>query len=226
MIAGSLLNVFHFGTLICMFVICFPIQLFLHTYFSNAIKNDSFTGIAGFDEKKNYHYDEVKKLLVQMDLHIGMTSSMYVFLMCVLGCCQLGIRWMNALLLVIYIVNFIAIILFHNYKSIEKIYCDEADKKRAKKGIPIIIIYLVQILLGIGITIIVFEKKGIENNTVPAMQVSGLLIGGLLFSSIGFFLENYQINKWSPDKRPYKINKFSVISWFVCIMFYGLMCLI
>ena len=183
MIAGSLLNVFHFGTLICMFVICFPIQLFLHTYFSNAIKNDSFTGIAGFDEKKNYHYDEVKKLLVQMDLHIGMASSMYVFLMFVLGCCQLGIRWMNALLLVIYIVNFIAIILFHNYKSIEKIYCDEADKKRAKKGIPIIIIYLVQILLGIGITIIVFEKKEIENNTAPAMQVSGLLIGGLLFSS-------------------------------------------
>ena len=226
MIVGSLLNTFHFGTLICMFVICFPIQLFLHTYFSNAIKNDSFTGIAGFDEKINYHYDEVKKLLVQMDLHIGMASSMYVFLMFVLGCCQLGIRWINALLLVMYIVNFISIILFNNYKSIEKIYCDEADKKRAKKSIPILIIYLVQILLGIVITIIVFEKKGIENNTTPAMQASALLIGGLLFSSIGFSLENHQINKWSPENLPYKMNKLSGISWFMCFVFYGLMCLI
>lgn len=225
-VVGSLLNIFSFGTLICMFIICFPIQMFLHIYFSNAVNNDSFTGIAGFDEKIEYNYDEVKKLLLQMDLHIGMSSSVYVFLMCALGCSQLNISWINALLLTMYILNFITIILFNNYKFIDRIYCNEVDKKRAIKGIPIIITYFVQILLGMGITIMVFEMKGIENNTAPAMQVGGLLLVGLLFATIGFFVESNNINKWRPDKLPYKINKLSVASWLVCLIFYGLMCII
>lgn len=225
-VVGSLLNIFSFGTLICMFIICFPIQMFLHIYFSNAVNNDSFTGIAGFDEKIEYNYDEVKKLLLQMDLHIGMSSSVYVFLMCALGCSQLNISWINALLLTMYILNFITIILFNNYKFIDRIYCNEVDKKRAIKGIPIIITYFVQILLGMGITIMVFEMKGIENNTAPAMQVGGLLLVGLLFATIGFFVESNNINKWRSDKLPYKINKLSVASWLVCLIFYGLMCII
>ena len=57
-----------------------PIQLFLHISFSNAVNKNSFTGIAGFDEKIEYNYDEVKKLLMQMDLHIGISSSVYVFI--------------------------------------------------------------------------------------------------------------------------------------------------
>lgn len=225
-VAGSLLNIFSFGTLICMFVICFPIQLFLHIYFSNAVNKNSFTGIAGFDEKIEYNYDEVKKLLMQMDLHIGMSSSMYVFLMCALGCSQLNISWINALLLTMYILNFITIVLFNNYKFIGRIYCNEIDKKRAIKGIPIIIIYFVQMLLGMGISILVVEMKGIENNTTPALQMSGLLIGGLLFATIGFFVENNNINKWNIDKQPYKIKKLSVVSWLMCLIFYVLMCII
>lgn len=225
-VVSSLLNIFSIGTLICMFAICVPMQLFLHVYFSNAVNNASFTGIAGFNEKIDYNYDEVKKLLLQMDLHIGMTSSVYVFLMCAIGCCCLNISWMNALLLTMYIINFITIVLFNNYKFIDKIYCNEVDKKRAIKGIPITIIYLVQILLGMGIAILVFETKEIENNTLPAMQVAGLLLVGLLFATIGFFVENNNVNKWRPEKIPYKINKLSVVCWLACIVFYGLMCII
>lgn len=225
-VVGSLLNIFNLGTLICMFIICFPMQLFLHIYFSNAVNNDSFIGIAGFNEKIEYNYVEVKKLLLQMDLHIGMSSLVYIFLMCAFGCVQLNISWINMLLLTMYILNFITIILFNNYKFIDKIYCNEGDKKRAIKGIPISIIYFVLILLGMGITILVFEMKGIENNTASAMQVAGLVLGGLLFATIGFFIENNNINKWSPDKISYRINKLSVASWLVCLIFYVLMCII
>jgi hypothetical protein len=70
LITSIVLGWFSGGTLICMFVIYLPIQLFLHIYFSNAIHQDSFHGIAGFDDKIEYHIPEVKKLLVQMDLHI------------------------------------------------------------------------------------------------------------------------------------------------------------
>lgn len=223
MIISNLLDVFVFGTLVCMFIIWIPIQLFLHVYFSSAIKQNSYTGIAGFSEKIEYHYPEVKKLLVQMDLHIGMSSTVYLFLMCVIGCAKLSIPWMNALLFAMYILNFIAIILFNNYRFIDKIYCNEEDKKRSMKGIPIMVIYFVMILVGMGMTILVYEVKGIENNTLPAMKAAGLLIGGLLFVTIGFFVENYNVNKWNPDKEPYRVKKVSVVSFVLCLVFYGLM---
>lgn len=223
MIISNLLDVFVFGTLVCMFIIWIPIQFFLHVYFSNAIKQNSYTGIAGFSEKIEYHYPEVKKLLVQMDLHIGMLSTVYLFLMCVLGCAKLRIPWMNALVFIAYILNFIAIILVNNYQFIDKIYCNEVDKKRSMKGIPIMVIYFVMILVGMGMTILVYEVKGIENNTLPAMKAAGLLIGGLLFATIGFFVENYNVNKWNPDKEPYRVKKVSVVSFVLCLVFYGLM---
>lgn len=226
MIISNLLDVFVFGTMVCMFIIWIPIQLFLHVYFSNAIKQNSYTGIAGFSEKIEYHYPEVKKLLVQMDLHIGMSSTMYLFLMCVLGCAKLGFPWMNTLLFTMYILNFIAIILVNNYRFVDKLYCNEVDKKRSVKGIPITIIYFVLILLGLGISILVSEVKGIENNTLPAMKVAGIFMAGLLFATIGFFVENHNVNKWNPDKEPYKVNKVSIVSLVLCLVFYGLMCVV
>lgn len=77
-----------------------------------------------------------------------------------------------------------------------------------------------------GIIILVFEVKGIENNTVPAMKVGGSLLGGLLFATIGFLVENSNVNKWDPDNVPYRVNKVSVISLLMCLLFYGLMCII
>lgn len=225
-IISNLLNIFTFGTLVCMFIIWIPIQLFLHVYFSGAIKQNSYTGIAGFSEKIEYHYPEVKKLLVQMDLHIGMSSTVYLFLMCVIGCAKLGFPWMNALVFIVYILNFIAIILVNNYRFIDKIYCNEEDKKRSMNGIPIMVIYFVMILVGMGMTILVYEVKGIENNTLPAMKAAGLLIGGLLFATIGFFVENHNVNKWNQDKEPYRVKKVSVVSIILCLVFYGLMCVV
>ena len=222
-IISNLLDVFVFGTVVCMFIIWIPIQLFLHVYFSNAMKQNSYTGIAGFSEKIEYHYPEVKKLLCQMDLHIGMSSTVYLFLMCVIGCAKLNGPWINALLFTMYILNFISIILVNNYRFIDKIYCNEVDKKRSMKGIPIIVIYFVMILVGMGITILVFEMKGIENNTFPAMKVAGTLMAGLLFATIGFFVENHNVNKWNPDKEPYRVKKVSVVSFVLCLVFYGLM---
>lgn len=60
-ICSILLDIFNVGTFICMFVLCIPIQLFMHIYFTYAINNDSFSGIAGFDDKIEYNIDEIKK---------------------------------------------------------------------------------------------------------------------------------------------------------------------
>ena len=224
-IISGLLNKFSFGTLICMFVICFPIQLFLHIYFSNAINNDSFGGIAGFDERIEYNFVEIKKMLVQIDLHIGMLSTVYLFLLCVINCADLNIEWINGLLLAVYVLNFIATIFINNYRSVDKIYCKDEDKKRAIRSIPIIAVYMLLLFVGMVMTVFLFETKGIENNTAPAIKLGGVLILGMLFATIGFFIESNNIKKWIPNKAKYRINKISIGCLFICLILYGLMCI-
>lgn len=225
-IISSALDIFSFETLICMFVICFPMQMFLHIYFYNAINNDSFTGMAGFDEKIEYNYIEVKKMLVQIDLHIGMLSTVCVFLLCTINCADFNIGWINSLLLVVYVLNVIITILINNYRSIDKIYCKDEDKKRAIRSIPLTVVYILALFVGLGIMVFLFEIKGIENNTAPAMKLCGLLLLGVLSATIGFFMESTNIKKWNPDNSQYTVNKISIICLFVCLILYGLMCIV
>ncbi len=224
-ILSNKLDQFSPGTLICMFMISVPIQLFLHIFFSNAINNDSLSGIAGFDEKTEYNFMEVKKLLVQIDLQIGMLSTVYVFLLCAMNCMDLKIGWFNGLLIALYSLNFVAVILVNNYKMTDKIFCRDEDKKRAIRSMPVTVVYLLVLFLGMGITVFLFEAKGIENNTAPAIKVGGLLLSGILIATIGFFLENSDIKKWNPNKTKHKTNKISIASLFVCLILYGFMCI-
>ena len=225
-INSALMDTFSIGIFICMFILCVPVQLFLHIYFSNAVKNNSFNGIAGFDYKIDYNIYEVKKLLIQIDLHIGILSTVYVFLLCVINGINLEMKWLNGVLIVVYLLNFITSIEMNNYKMIDKIYLREDDKKRAKRSMPITIIYTLLLCVGIGIAGMIFEVKGIENNTLPAMKICGLLLLGIMGATISFLLENSKIKKWNPENAIYKVNKVSVIGLFLCLIMYGLMCIV
>ena len=225
-IISALADTFSIGTLICMFILCVPIQLFLHIYFSHAIKNNSFSGIAGFDDKIEYNICEVKKLLIQIDLHIEILSTVYVFLLCVINGTNLEMKWFNGILIVVYILNFVTDIEMSNYKMINKIYRREDDKKRAKRSIPVTVIYTLILCVGMGITGMVFEVKGIGNNTLPAMKICGLLLLGIMSATIGLLFENTKIQKWNPADTNYKTNKASIISLFICVIMYGLMCVV
>ena len=222
-IHSALTDIFSIGIFICMFILCIPIQLFLHIYFSNAIKNNSFNGIAGFDEKIEYNIFEVKKLLVQIDLHIGIMSTVYIFLLCVINGVNLKMQWFNGVLIVAYILNFITSIEMSNYKMIDKIYRREDDRKRAKRSIPVTAIFSLILCAGIGMAVIVFETKGIENNTLPAMKICGLLLLGIISATTGFLFENSKIKKWNPANTNYRTNKVSIISLLICAIMYGLM---
>ena len=225
-IHSALTDIFSVGIFICMIILCIPIQLFLHIYFSNAIKNNSFNGIAGFDDKIEYNIFEVKKLLVQIDLHIGIMSTVYIFLLCVINGVNLKMQWFNGVLIVAYILNFITSIEMSNYKMIDKIYRREDDRKRAKRSIPVTAIFSLILCVGIGMAVIVFEIKGIENNTLPAMKICGLLLLGIMSAITGFLFENSKIKKWNPANANYRTNKVSIISLLICAIMYGLMCLV
>ncbi len=225
-IHSALTDIFSVGIFICMIILCIPIQLFLHIYFSNAIKNNSFNGIAGFDDKIEYNIFEVKKLLVQIDLHIGIMSTVYIFLLCVINGVNLKMQWFNGVLIVAYILNFITSIEMSNYKMIDKIYRREDDRKRAKRSIPVTAIFSLILCVGIGMAVIVFEIKGIENNTLPAMKICGLLLLGIMSAITGFLFENSKIKKWNPANANYRTNKVSIISLLICAIMYGLMCVV
>ncbi len=221
-----LTDIFNIGIFICMFILCIPIQLFLHIYFSNAIKNNSFNGIAGFDDRIEYNICEVKKLLVQIDLHIGILSTVYIFLFGVINGINLKMQWFNGVLIVAYILNFITSIEMSNYKMIDKIYRREDDRKRAKRSIPVTVIFSLILCVGIGMTVIIFEINGIENNTLSAMKICGLLLLGIASATIGFLYENSKIKKWNPANADYRTTKASIISLFICVIMYGLMCVV
>ncbi len=225
-IHSALTDIFSVGIFICMIILCIPIQLFLHIYFSNAIKNNSFNGIAGFDDKIEYNIFEVKKLLVQIDFHIGIMSTVYIFLLCVINGVNLKMQWFNSVLIVAYILNFITSIEMSNYKMIDKIYRREDDRKRAKRSIPVTAIFSLILCVGIGMAVIVFEIKGIENNTPPAMKICGLLLLGIMSAITGFLFENSKIKKWNPANANYRTNKVSIISLLICAIMYGLMCVV
>lgn len=225
-ISSAFMDTFSIGTFVCIFILCVPIQLFLHIYLSNAIKNNSFSGIAGFDDKIEYNICEVKKLLIQIDMHIGMLSAVYIFFFCAINGISLEMKWMGGVLIVAYVLNVIIGIGIHNYKRIDRIYRREDDKKRAKRSMPVTVIYALILCIGMGITGAVFEVKGIENNTLPAMKLCGLLLLGTISATIGLLFENNKIKKWNPENTNYKTNKVSIIGLLVCVTVYGLMCII
>lgn len=216
-------DVFRMGALTCMFILCVPIQLFLHIYLTNAVHNNTFHGIAGFDDKVDYNIGEVKKLLVQINLHTGMTATVYIFLLSIVNCMNPGIEWLNGFLMIMYAFDFAAVVMINNYKMADRIYRKEEDKERARLSIPVTAVYLLLLFVGLGIIYFIFEMKGIQNNTIPALKLSGLMVLGVAAATVGFMLESRQIKKWNCTNTKYKINKVSVASLCLCVILYGLM---
>ncbi len=217
-------HAFSAGVLICMFVLIFLMQTFLHIYFSQAIKYESFSGIAGFDGRIEYNISELKKMLTQIDLHVNVISALYVFLLCVFNCININIDWMNELLIIFYLLDCITAIILNNYKMIDKIYIKDDDKKLVKQSLPNTIVYIFMLFVGTIITVIIFKVKIIKNNTIPALKIGGLLILSIVVLTIGYILENNHVKKNLVNIK--KTNKLSLACLFICLIIYGIMCII
>lgn len=183
---------FQLGTWILLFILFVPIQLFLQLYFSYSVKHDSYEGIAGFDQNIEVDFCEVRKLIAKINLHLQMGSSVFIFLFCITNGFHLKF---NEGLLFLYLTEFLFAILFASYQGIDAIYQKEEDRKKAKLGFPLAFLYLVNCLCGILLLTKVFTIKGIENNTLSSLEGAGILLLGILLSTIGFFIENRQIKK-------------------------------
>ncbi len=52
------------------------------------------------------------------------------------------------------------------------------------------------------------------------------VVFGIISATIGLLFENTKIKKWNPANTNYKTNKASIISLFICVIMYGLMCVV
>lgn len=206
------------GSLVCSCIIAFPIQLFLNLYLTNAIRNNDYQNIAGFDPNINYNTKEVKKLLVNINQHISVASTVYIFLICILSNTNIQNIDIAGFLIFLYVIEFIGTIMFLNYRACEKIYCSEDDKKIAKSSWPITVSYLILLLAGSASFLFAFYAKGIDNNTAPALVLSVLMLAGIIFATAGYFKENKKLRKEIFTKDKYQTSKLFKICYAVAIL--------
>lgn len=207
-----------------MFILLIPIQTFLHIFFTYAISKDSFSAIGGFDSNVEYDFLEVKKLLTQLDIRIGASSAVFVFLFCVTNLFAREFGRMNGILILLFVAKFMFSILTENYKFADKIYLHEEDKKRSLKSMPLTMLFVGVLVFGMGILLYIFELRGIENNTMPALKLAGLLLLGEGIATIAYLLESCRLRKWDILKVEYKTGLFYKICMVIsiitlCLMF-------
>lgn len=215
---------FNVGTLICMFILLIPIQTFLHIFFTYAISKDSFDALAGFDTNVEYDYLEVKKLLTQLDIQIGASSAVFAFLFCVTNLFAREFGRMNGILIFLFVAKFMFSILIENYKFADKIYLYEEDEKRSLKSMSLTMLFVGIFVFGMGILFYIFELKDIQNNTIPALKLVGLLLLGEGIATIAYFLESSRLKKWDILKVEYKTGLLYKICMVIsivtlCLMF-------
>lgn len=182
------------GLIITDVIIGVFIQLFVHLYFSNAVKSGNFSMIAGYDSHVEYRMEEVKKVLVQIDCHVGCISFGTVFLM---GAClfleEKASEAAMVSLICVYCLDLAVALLLINYRSIEKTLAKEQDQKVAKAGYISLSWFMAWVFLFMGLTILRFELGHIRNNTPQALGYMGWMALFLAVTLAGLFYEQRRV---------------------------------
>ncbi len=214
LIIGSLTDHLVVEIVVEMIIIGVFIQLFLHLYFSNGVKTGNFSMLAGYSSKIEYNRIEVKKVLVQMDLHIACVSFGSVLL---LAACAFfkQMETVSIIIILMYCMEFTISIMLYNYRSIDRTLVKDKDKKIAKAGVISQVWFVVWVFLFIGITIAKFELYSIQNNSLESVSYLGWMFLFLLIIMVGFFYEQYRVKKEIEQVRCYRLGK---VFWFCNIL--------
>lgn len=222
-IFGTINDTVNVATSMILFVFFLPMQVFIHVFFTNAIRNESYSGIAGYDSNVEYDRVELKKYISMVDLHVGILSTIHIFLLDITNLLRIAPKVMNVIILVAYVFFVsVAIILDECFVS-DKIYVNEEDVKTGKKCVFITSIYLIIIFFGMGMVLFVSYLKKISNNTLPAINLALLCLLGIAVTSIGFALESASLKKWNQQEGDYKIGKRFVIFNVIAVLLFACM---
>ncbi len=191
--------------LVEMVIICVFCQCFVHLYLSYAVKSGNFSMLAGYDSKVEYNVEEVKKVFVQMDCHVAVSSFGSVLL---LGMCAFieakQAEIVSICVVLSYCLDFTLALCFYNYRSLDKIMVREIDRKIAKASYLSVGWFVGYIFVFIGAIFVKFELRSIRNNSPQAVGHLGWIFLFLVIITAELFYEQYQVKKKIKTGNEYK----------------------
>jgi transcriptional regulator with XRE-family HTH domain len=181
-VIGGITKNFDGNVLVVLIILAVPMHCFTHLAFWGIAKSGEFSFLAGYDGSVKYNTEEMKRYVVGLDLMLGYETVSYLFLMAATSL-FVPESEIYGILLIMYIISFVAGIFFVGFKYGDKIYSDPADAKKARRGLPASLVLVAMMLLSIFGFMLFFELKGYENNDI---SVFPMLV--MMFVSIGFSL--------------------------------------
>lgn len=201
-----------------MIILAIPMHCFTHLIFWGMAKSGEFSMLAGYDDSIEYNKEEMKRYIVGLDFMTGFETVSYLFIMAITSLIVPEFE-IYGLLIVMYIISYIAGIFFMGYKSGDKIYADPADAKRARRGLPSSIILIVMMLLAIFGFMLLFELKEYKNNTLEPFPMLGMMFVSVGFALGGYLAESRRLKK-ADEHAPFFGKAFIVLNVlaFLCMV--------
>ncbi len=205
LVAGGMTGHLYVDCVVIMVIIGVFIQLFLHLFFSGSVKTGNFSMLAGYDGKVEYNLEEVKKVLIQMDVHIGCISFGTILLFGISAFLEES-RWelTEIILIFAYCVDLCVVPVFYNYRSIDRILVRELDRRIAKAGYFSVVCFLVQVLGFVAVTFAKAELRNMQNNSPESVGYLGWMFLFLAIVITELFYEQHRIKKKITETGSYR----------------------
>ena len=191
---GGITGNFDGEVLILLIILAIPMHCFTHLIFWGMVKSGEFSMLAGYDSSVKYDTENMKRYVAGIDFMTGFETVSYLF---IISATSLIVPEMElyGILLVGYIISYVAGILFIGYKYGDKIYCDPKDAKASKRGLPSSVILIVLLLGSVFWFMLLFEIKGYENNTLTPFPMLGMMFISIGFALAGYLFESKRLKK-------------------------------
>ena len=196
---GGISGNFSGGTLILLLILAIPMHCFTHLIFWGMVKSGDFSMLAGYDSNTKYDTEGMKRYVAGLDFLLGFETVSYLFIMAATALIIPG-TWIQPILLLGYIISFVAGIFFMGYKFGGRIYLDPNDAKKAKRGLPASAIMVAVLILAVIAFVVLFELKGYENNDASVFPMLGMMFASIGLSLGGYIAESARIKKTNEEK--------------------------
>ena len=209
-IIGGISKNFDGNVLVVLIILAIPMHCFTHLIFWGMAKSGEFSFLAGYDSSVKYDTEEMKRYVIALDFMLGFETVSYLFLMTATSLIVPESE-IYGILLIMYIISFIAGIFFVGFKFGDKIYSDPADAKKARRSLPASLILVVMMLLAIFGFMLFFELKGYENNDSSVFPMLGTMFVSIGFSLGGYLEESARLKK-AEEPEPFFGKPFIICS--------------
>jgi hypothetical protein len=200
-VIGGISKNFDGNVLVVLIILAIPMHCFTHLIFWGMAKSGEFSFLAGYDSSVKYDTEEMKRYVIALDFMLGFETVSYLFLMTATSLIVPEIE-IYGILLIMYIISFIAGIFFVGFKFGDKIYSDPADAKKARRSLPASLVLVVMMLVAIFGFMLFFKLKDYENNDSSVFPMLGMMFVSIGFSLGGYLAESRRLKK-EIDPEPF-----------------------